>query len=352
MIPTLGSKYRKLITTLCIPALFGSNPVAADDTRFVPLDTRGQTLFGAPPTDISWPCVLDRTTGLVWEAKSIATGLHHRHNTYSWFNPNPALNSGHSGQPGDPASQPTDTHAFVRAVNASGWCGRHNWRLPRREELRTLVDYTVLYPGPILNHRAFPNAMAQFYWSAESTVDNAAEAWGIGFAFGFDYAYYKSNRVHVRLVSDSRKKPEPTPAPSCNPATGHIFRVNDDATVTDTRTGLVWARCSLGQESKGDTCQGEPKPLLWSIAALYANSIIDNGWRLPEVQELSALVELRCAQPAIDIDRFPATPAAAYWTATRFANHDGSFWQVQFFLGEVLPEKSDTPAYVRLVRDP
>jgi len=30
------------------------------------------------------------------------------------------------------------------------------------------------------------------------------EAWGIGFAHGFDYAYFKSNRVRVRLVRGGR----------------------------------------------------------------------------------------------------------------------------------------------------
>lgn len=211
MILTLDSKYHKIITTLCTSALLGSTSVAADtdDTRFVPLDTRGRTLHVAPPTNTGWPCALDRVTGLVWEVKTTATGLHHRHNTYSWFNPDPSTNNGHPGHPGDSASPPTDTHAFVQAVNASGWCGRHNWRLPRREELRTLVDYTILYPGPTLNHRAFPNAVAQFHWSANSAADRAAEAWGIGFAFGFDYAYVKSHRVHVRLVSDPQEKPTP-----------------------------------------------------------------------------------------------------------------------------------------------
>lgn len=164
------------------------------------------------------------------------------------------------------------------------------------------------------------------------------------------------NLTRVALLSQALLLPSlsatPALAQHCNPTSSapeHIFRANKDATITDTRNGLVWARCSLGQEWKDGACRGAPKPLLWSIAALYASN---SRWRLPEVQELSALVELRCTRPAIDSGLFPATPAAAYWTATRFANHDGSFWQVQFFLGETLPEKGDTPAYVRLVQDP
>jgi len=66
------------------------------------------------------------------------------------------------------------------------------------------VDYRTPYPGPTIDKQAFPNAIAQFYWSADTAAAEPSEAWGIGFAFGFDYAYFKTNRVHVRLVRGKR----------------------------------------------------------------------------------------------------------------------------------------------------
>ena len=139
----------------------------------------------------------------------------------------------------------------------------------------------------------------------------------------------------------------------CNPAlpaTAPDARFVDhgDGSVTDTSTGLIWSRCSLGQEWVNGACQGEAMPLLWSVAALLAT----DGWRLPEIKELSGIVELQCARPAINTSVFPTTPPAAYWSRTRFVNRDGSFWQVQFILGESLPERGDRSAYARLVRDP
>ena len=175
--------------------------------RFILLNRQGKPL---PPTTLAtgatWSCVLDQQTGLLWEVKTDQPGLHYRHNTYSWFNPDPTQNGGLVGQPGGAECRktPCDTHAFIRAVNAAGLCGVRGWRLPRREELRSLVDYRIPYPGPTLNQAVFPHAVAQFYWSADPAAADAMEAWGIGFAHGFDYAYFKSNRVHVRLVSDSR----------------------------------------------------------------------------------------------------------------------------------------------------
>lgn len=125
------------------------------------------------------------------------------------------------------------------------------------------------------------------------------------------------------------------------------YHDHGDGSVTDTRSGLRWARCSLGQHWQAGRCQGEPRRLAWTIAALA----VDDGWRLPELAELSSLTEVACREPAINAAIFPQTPAAPYWTATRFINADGSFWQVHFLDGESLPDKVDTQAYVRLVRD-
>ena len=126
--------------------------------------------------------------------------------------------------------------------------------------------------------------------------------------------------------------------------------------IVDKKTGLEWSRCSIGQNWESGTCIGEPQPLLWSIASLVATTTTHqsntNQWRLPKLKELSEIVELQCAQPAINTYIFPTTPAAAYWTGTRFANEDGSFWQVQFILGKTVPERGDYTALVRLVRDP
>ena len=153
----------------------------------------------------------------------------------------------------------------------------------------------------------------------------------------------------------------PLLAQVCNPkitatTPNERYLNNGDGSVTDKKTGLEWSRCSIGQYWESDTCMGDAQPLLWGIASLVAttteHSADKNKWRLPELKELTELVELQCAQPAINISVFPATPAASFWTGTRFANKDGSFWQVQFVLGKTVPERGDYTALVRLVRDP
>jgi len=132
--------------------------------------------------------------------------------------------------------------------------------------------------------------------------------------------------------------------PSTSPT--QRFHLNQDGSITDQQTGLQWSRCSLGQSWKDNTCQDKPQALPYAIAALA----VEEGWRLPTVSELSSLIELRCSGPAINNNIFPTTTTAIYWTATRFVNLDGSFWQVHFLHGEIMPEKADSTAYVRWVR--
>lgn len=144
----------------------------------------------------------------------------------------------------------------------------------------------------------------------------------------------------------------PLYAQSCNnqinPSTpDDRFHENQNDTVTDKFTGLQWARCSLGQVFEKGLCKGEAHQLPWAIVSL----VIEKGWRLPEIDELNSLVELRCIRAAINATFFPNTMPAAYWSATRFINKDGDFWQVNFLHGESSSEPADTAAYVRLVRD-
>lgn len=186
--------------------------VNADESRFVPLGHNGKPLSATERSQLQeWPCTLDQNTGLIWEGKTQATGLHYRNDTYNWFDPDHTRNGGLAGAPaGQECRQDTqqavcDTQDFIAAVNAEKLCNANDWRLPRREELRSLVDYRIPYPGPAIDTQAFPNAVAQFYWSADTNASEPREAWGIGFAFGFDYAYFKDNRVHVRLVRNSRR---------------------------------------------------------------------------------------------------------------------------------------------------
>lgn len=98
------------------------------------------------------------------------------------------------------------------------------------------------------------------------------------------------------------------------------FRV-DGATVADRETGLLWQRCSLGLEAGGAACTGEIARLTLSEASEAATRA-DDGWRLPNADEMMSLLDPGCGSPAIDARVFPDVPidpsgeGSLYWTST------------------------------------
>lgn len=142
-------------------------------------------------------------------------------------------------------------------------------------------------------------------------------------------------------------------APS-KPDSAYLLR--DNGTATDTHTGLMWQRCSLGQTFAEETCSGEAASHTWQEAlALAASSrAVDfDDWRLPSIRELRSLLENCRVQPAINSRVFPNTPSVEYWSASPSADSPGAAWYVDFYYGLSFGTAGlSTPYRARLVRDP
>ena len=137
----------------------------------------------------SWSCVKDNTTGLVWEVKKLA-GEQAAGNMYAWYDP--SLTNG-----GDPGLQAIEgdcggmsflkgnTYDYIQKINARGLCGFNDWRLPLREEFRSIIDYGVetkpldgSTKKPMIDDRFFPNMLQRKHrWTAESSYNDPSKAW-------------------------------------------------------------------------------------------------------------------------------------------------------------------------------
>lgn len=131
------------------------------------------------------------------------------------------------------------------------------------------------------------------------------------------------------------------------------FEVHDDGTVSDTKTGLMWQRCNVGQNWDGNTCSGFGGWFsvheIFNVAKQSETAGYDD-WRLPNFKELFSIVETSCRQPAINAVIFPNTSSNLHWTSTPSIETTGQFHQVFFQDGQT-GDFWTSSSRVRLVRD-
>lgn len=130
---------------------------------------------------------------------------------------------------------------------------------------------------------------------------------------------------------------------------------NGNGTITDSMTGLMWKQCSEGQ-SGNDCATGSAEGFTWQLALQRVQEINISGfagytdWRVPNIKELSSLVDHQCSYPSINLARFPNTPAMWYWSASATAGLPGNVWYVYFGNGYINWSNNQGGYQLRLVR--
>jgi hypothetical protein len=119
------------------------------------------------------------------------------------------------------------------------------------------------------------------------------------------------------------------------------FDAHENGTVTDIKTGLMWKKCSEGLT--GNNCENETTAtsFTWQEALQVPETINSSGgfatyndWRLPNIKELSSIVEEQCYSPAINLDIFPAELISYPWSSSPLANEEYFspifIWTIEF----------------------
>lgn len=143
------------------------------------------------------------------------------------------------------------------------------------------------------------------------------------------------------------------------------FTDNDDGTVTDNLTGLIWLRegnCTAFFASDGIGHNDRP----WQAALAAAQQLasgycgltdgsVAGDWRLPNLRELLSLIDFSQISPALPaghpfLNTVSSLPSY-YWSSTTVAGYTYGAWLVDFSLGVVSNDfKSSGSNYVRAVR--
>lgn len=133
------------------------------------------------------------------------------------------------------------------------------------------------------------------------------------------------------------------------------FTINDDGTILDNKTGIMWTRCGYGQvwDNSSSMCTGSHQQIPWQQALVaaanyqYANY---DDWQLPNVKELATVVERQCVDPAVNIELFPTSLAENYWTSTSSIDLPDHAWAVAFYSGKNNLKSKLADLHLRLMR--
>ncbi len=132
------------------------------------------------------------------------------------------------------------------------------------------------------------------------------------------------------------------------------FADNEDGTVTDNCTGLIWQKDTAdvnGDGQIGDFDSGDAVP--WCVALSYCENLSFAGfddWRLPNVRELQSIVDYGRFVPSIDL--VFGAEYESYWSSTSRFGNPFAAWLVNFNVGEVDSDNDKSnPFYVRAVRN-
>jgi hypothetical protein len=234
----------------------------------VPNYTRISIDGSANPSSVAkWGCSQDIKSKLMWEIKTKDGGLHDEDWTYSWLEPDMTKNGGYRGVENGGICKGTkcNTDAFIKAANAEKLCGKDTWRLPTKEELKSLVicplsaiaivppnGFSTTYQAneisdicvntnspldsynlmPTIDTDYFPNTRTDWYWTSETYIPTLSKptpplcpkppikptvgspsptctiklpvydsAWNVSFYDSHVSAANKGNAARVRLVS-------------------------------------------------------------------------------------------------------------------------------------------------------
>jgi hypothetical protein len=266
---------------------------------------------------------------LIWEVKT-STGPRHGDDTYT------NLNNGLAD----------DASGYAAAMNAANLCGFDDWRMPTVNELLSIVDHGRIpsVGHPAINDAWFPNTGSGRYWSAEELSTNSADAWYVSSLWSSSWRGPRSNDYLVRLV-----RGDPSGEPRYSYTTVAYDSDGTNNVVNDAWTGLQWRRCEQGRAWNGSACTGTAMTFTHLEALEHASD--QTGWRLPNIKELSSLVDLSISSGArLQTTAFPGADAGYFWTTSPDVNYSKDVWLAHFEDGSVSANLRSNVLKVRLVR--
>jgi hypothetical protein len=272
--------------------------------------------------------VIDRQTGLMWTKNASLLDL-----PQSWAE---ALNT-------------------IKALNKSGHYGYHDWKIPNRKELFSLMSYETINPSLPIGH-PFINVFSGYYWTSSTCARLPNQAWYIhlGGARVFKGMKYGSYMVWpVRTVENgNNSKLFQTGQKTCFNESGVVidclgtgqdgevqsgfeFKKNrfteNKQIIYDHATDLTWLRNANVHQNPVDWNSAFNLASKMNIEMEYGH----NDWRVPNIIELESLVDMDRHSPALPNDHLFNDVQDYYWSSTTSAYNMDYAWVLYMVDGAV-----------------
>jgi len=243
----------------------------------------------------------------------------------------------------------------VHELNSSGLDGYHDWKVPNRKELFSLISHMTINPSLPVDH-PFLNVFTGYYWTSTTCARLPGQAWYIHLGGARVFKGVKNYSYMVWPVRTAEQAGESTlhqtGQKSCFDENGILtdcrgtgqdgeiqaglsfdrnrFTGNEQG-IQDNATGLTWLR-------KADACEGMTD---WHSAFEVIAAMNSEGrygchdWRIPNIIELESLTDMGRHSPAMpeghafnDIQDF-------YWSSTTSMYDTNYAWVLYMIDGAV-----------------
>lgn len=281
--------------------------------------------------------VTDKLTGLTWAGDADPAGGHMR-----W----------------------QQALAYVASLNSRKYLGYNDWRLPNVNELKSLVNKQPDL-ARWLTSQGFRSVRKDYYWTSSTYAAYTACAWSVGMVSGIVAGRGKEDAGYVWPVRKGQARLPALPKTGqddCHDASGKAvpcagtgqdgdaregaawpvprFTENNDRTVTDRLTGLIWSReaDAPGPAQCAPGMRKTWKGALNHVECLNANSYLGHrDWRLPNRNELASIVNHGQAGTAawLNAQGFRNVRSGSYWTSGTYSYSELNAWSVNLQDGAI-----------------
>lgn len=279
------------------------------------IDCRGSGQDGEFRRGAPWPAerfavhgdtVLDRLTGLAWCRDATITTF-----PCTW----------------------AEAFTLIEGLNRDRHGGRDDWRLPNRNELRSLMSYQARKPALAEGH-PFVNVFLGWYWTSTTAAISPAYAWAVHLE-GARMFYGRKDQEYLcwpvagagngllpRTGQEGCIDGAGAPIPCAGTGQDGDLRLGapwpeprfsvTGEVVRDQLTGLAWAR----QADLGGAMVNWQEALDLVRAWNAAHASREMVWHLPTINELASLVDCAAHSPALPAGHPFTGLHDGYWSST------------------------------------